>query len=202
MKTKTIHLFLLFMLATVSATWAQGYEIGDKIDDFDLQNVDNRNVSLNSYKGAKGFILVFTCNQCPYSVAYEDRIEALHKKYKPKGFPVVAVNPNTPASDRENLASMKKRHKKKGFTFAYLADQNQEIYAEFGATRTPHVYVLEKRPDGLYVAYIGAIDDNYRSANVAKKHYVQNAVEALLKGERPHVQQTKAIGCTIKKKRI
>ena len=176
-----------------------GYAIGDMATDFSLKNVDDKMVSLADYTDAKGFIVIFTCNHCPYSVAYEDRIIALDKKYKSKGYPVIAINPNDPAiTPDDSFEAMKTRSKEKKFTFPYLMDEGQTIYPQYGATKTPHVYVLEKTDGGNRVAYIGAIDDNSNEPELVTVRYVEDAVDALLKGEQPAVTETKAIGCGIK----
>ncbi|GAA4277697.1 thioredoxin family protein [Aquimarina mytili] len=176
-----------------------GYAIGDFATDFELRNVDDTMVSLSDYKDAKGFIVIFTCNHCPYSVAYEDRIIELDNMFKSKGYPVIAINPNNPkAYPDDSFENMKIRAKEKGFTFPYLFDDGQHIYPQYGATKTPHVYVLEKTQNGNVVKYIGAIDNNYKDASAANKKYVQDAVHALLKGEKVPVEITKAIGCSIK----
>ncbi|WP_440067543.1 thioredoxin family protein [Tenacibaculum discolor] len=204
MKTFKIILMLL-VVATISAftnDTSRGYKIGDEASDFALKNIDGKMVSLADYKEAKGFIVVFTCNMCPYSVANEDRLIALDKKYKQKGFPVIAINPNDPeVSKGDSFEAMKVRAKEKGFTFPYLFDEGQKVYPKYGATRTPHVYILNKNKDKLIVEYIGAIDDNTRDENNVKERFVENAVEALLKGEKPTKTDTRAIGCSIKDKR-
>jgi thiol-disulfide isomerase/thioredoxin len=156
-------------------------------------------VSLADYNDAKGFIVIFTCNHCPYSVAYEDRIIALDKKYKSKGYPVIAINPNNPEiSKGDDFASMQVRAKEKGFTFPYLMDEGQLIYPQYGATRTPHVFLLNKENNDLIVEYIGAIDNNFQDASAVTEPYVENAVDALLNNEKPSPNFTKAIGCSIK----
>ncbi|WP_271765174.1 thioredoxin family protein [Aquimarina algiphila] len=176
-----------------------GYSIGDIATDFKLKNIDNTDIALADYKDAKGFIVIFTCNHCPYSVAYEDRIIALDKNFKTKGYPVIAINPNNPkAYPDDSFDNMIIRAKDKGFTFPYLFDDGQKIYPQYGATKTPHVYVLEKTDKGNIVRYIGAIDNNYKDASSATEKYVEDAVNALLKGEKVPVEITKAIGCSIK----
>mgnify|MGYP000008776731 CR=1 FL=1 len=151
------------------------------------------------YDNAKGFLVIFTCNTCPYAVAYEDRIVALDKKYASKGYPVIAIMPNdTDVMPGDSMEAMKARAKAKGFTFPYLMDKGQQIYPQYGATKTPHVYILEKTRKGNEVKYIGAIDDNYKDASAVKTKYVENAVDALLKGKEIEVKETRAIGCTIK----
>ena len=176
-----------------------GYNIGDVATDFSLKNIDGSMVSLSDYKNAKGFLVIFTCNTCPYAVAYEDRIIALDAKYKPQGVPVIAINPNNPdVQPGDSFEAMKKRAAKKGFTFPYLLDEGQKIYPKYGATRTPHVFLLEKTDNGNIVRYIGAIDDNYQSAERVKEKYVENAVDAMLAGDEIEVTTTRAIGCSIK----
>ncbi|REH54843.1 AhpC/TSA family protein [Tenacibaculum gallaicum] len=196
---------MLLVVATISAFTndnSRGYKVGDEASDFALKNIDGKMVSLADYKEAKGFIVVFTCNMCPYSVANEDRLIALDKKYKKKGFPVVAINPNDPeVSKGDSYEAMKVRAKEKGFTFPYLFDEEQKVYPKYGATKTPHVYVLNKKNDKLIVEYIGAVDDSSRNEANVKERFVENAVDALLKGEKPTKTDTRAIGCTIKDKR-
>jgi peroxiredoxin len=205
-------LFYTLALLTVSATILafsykpdsterKGYDIGDEATDFKLKNVDGKMVSLADFKEAKGFIVVFTCNHCPYAKAYESRIIALDKKYKAKGYPVIAINPNDPeVNEDDSYEKMIVRAKEKGFTFPYLFDDGQEIYPQYGAKRTPHVFILNKEDGKNIVSYIGAIDDNFEDPSAVEKKYVENAVDALLKGEKPSPDKTKAIGCTIKSK--
>ncbi|TGD58901.1 thioredoxin family protein [Flavobacterium humi] len=202
MKTIKIAAFVILIGLMSAFTYEKpgsGYQVGDIATDFSLKNVNSKNVSLSDFKDAKGFIVVFTCNHCPYAKAYEDRIMALDKKYKNLGYPVIAINPNNPAVQSEDSFDlMQKRAKEKGFTFPYLFDEGQKIYPQYGATKTPHVYVLQKTKAGNQVKYIGAIDDNYSDESAVKTRYVENAVNALLKNEDVPVKMTKAIGCSIK----
>lgn len=201
---KTVKIFGALMLVAFLAAFNvkpadAGYKVGDIATDFSLKNVDNKKVSLKDLKDAKGYIVVFTCNHCPYAQAYEDRIIALDKKYKKLGYPVVAINPNNPEKQKDDsFAKMQERAKEKKFTFPYLLDEGQKIYPQYGATKTPHVYVLQKTAKGNVVKYIGAIDDNYEDAAAVKVKYVENAVDALVKGKEVSVKETKAIGCSIK----
>jgi len=176
-----------------------GYEVGDTATDFKLKNIDGKMVSLADYTSAKGFIVIFDCNMCPYSQAYNDRILALNQKYSGKGFPLIAINANTPEGSKgESLESMSKRAKKKGYTFPYLVDETQEIAKTYGATNTPHVFVLNRMGKELKVAYIGTIDDNPGDAKSVTKKYVEDAVDALLQGKQIPTVRTRAIGCGIK----
>lgn len=175
-----------------------GYGVGDTAADFKLKNVDGKMVSLADFKSAKGVIVIFDCNTCPYSKAYNERILALSKKY-PSTFPVVAINSNSPdLSPGDSFEEMVKYAKTKGYDFPYLFDETQEVAKAYGATNTPHVYVLKKEGGAFKVAYIGAIDNNTKDANAADKKYVEEAVDALLAGTAVPTEKTKAIGCTIK----
>jgi len=194
MKTILILISSLFIF-----THNHGYKVGDIATDFSLYNTNGEKVSLADYADAKGFIVIFTCNTCPYSVANEDRIIVFDKKYAAKGYPVIAINPNDPAAiSGEQLIDMKTRAAEKGFTFPYLQDKGQHIYPKYGATKTPHVFTLEKQEKGNVVQYIGAIDDSSRNPEKATQRYVEEAVDALLAGQLPKVTYTKAIGCSIK----
>ena len=203
---KTISvLAVVFLLSAFTAevtTGDKGYVVGDIATDFKLKNIDGKMVSLADYKDAKGYIVIFTCNTCPYAVMYEDRIIELDKKYASKGYPVIAIMPNdTDLKPGDNMEAMKARAASKGFTFPYLIDAEQEIYPQYGATKTPHVYLLEKTSAGNEVKYIGAIDDNYKDAAAVNTKYVENAVDALLEGKEVTETKTRAIGCSIKTKK-
>ncbi len=197
---KKVGVLFAFLIASWISVFSQaGYKVGDVATDFRLKDVSGSMVSLDDYKDAKGFIVIFTCNHCPYAIAYEDRIMELNNKYTPEGYPVIAINPNDPvAQPADSYEKMQERAKEKGFNFPYLFDEGQKVYPLYGATRTPHVYILEKTSKGNVVRYIGAIDDNYEDANAVKKNYVADAVDALLNGKTVAVNFTKAIGCTIK----
>ncbi len=195
-KSILISLFGFFLIAN---SYAQGYKVGDMAKDFSLKNVDGKMVSLSNYKDAKGFIVIFTCNHCPYAKLYEQRIINLHKKYAAEGYPVIAINPNDPEKQPDDsYENMIKRSKEKSYPFVYLFDDTQNTAKVFGATRTPHVYLLNKVQDKYQVAYIGAIDDNPQSAEDVETLYVENAISALKKGKKVAMSSTKAIGCTIK----
>ncbi|WP_276368247.1 thioredoxin family protein [Chryseolinea sp. H1M3-3] len=196
-KIKLLGLVGLILLLVSSKSMK--YEIGDAVGDFKLKNVDGKMVALSDYKSEKGVIVIFDCNTCPYSKAYNDRIIALDKKYSEQGFPVIAINANdAQISPGDSYDEMVSRAKKKNYTFPYLIDESQTVARAFGASNTPHVFVLQRIENTFKVAYIGTIDDNSRDASAAKKKYVEDAVEALLNGKPVSTPNTKAIGCTIK----
>ncbi|PJJ60597.1 thioredoxin family protein [Hymenobacter chitinivorans] len=193
---------LALVLLTGFVLGPAGYQVGDKVADFKLRNVDGKTVSLADNKAVKGYIVVFTCNTCPYAQAYESRIIALHQKYAPQGYPVVAINPNDAATvPGDSYAEMKARAASKKYPFPYLQDETQLVARTYGATRTPHLYVVTRQGSEFVVSYIGAIDDNSEDAKLVKTKYVEQAMTDLLAGKPAATNSTKAIGCTIKWKK-
>ncbi|MFO7754744.1 MAG: thioredoxin family protein [Bacteroidales bacterium] len=192
-------LSIVFAFILSTSLMSQGYEVGDYASDFNLRNTDGEYLSLEDYEEALGFIVIFTTNHCPYAVAWEDRIIELDLTYKEKGYPVIAINPNSAeAYPADSYEKMIERAGEKGFTFPYLHDEKQEVYKMYGATKTPHVYILQKKAGKYRIEYIGAIDNNYRDAEAADEHYVRDAVNSLLAGDSPDPSFTRAIGCGIK----
>ncbi len=167
--------------------------IGQQAPDFKgIIGADGKQHSLADYADARLVVVAFICNHCPVARAFEDRLIALQKDYKSKGVQLVAVNVNNIPADR--LDQMKKRAKEKGFNFPYLYDSTQKIGRDFGATVTPHVFVLDK---DRKVVYMGAIDDQMNAQKV-KQHYLRDALDALLDGKKPPKETTRQYGCSIK----
>lgn len=188
----------MFVLVAASPV-RLGYEVGDAVADFKLKNTNGKMVALSDYKDVKGVIVIFDCNTCPYSKAYNDRILALNKKYASKGFPVVLIQSNDPAkSPGDSYDEMVKHAESHGYDFPYLFDETQNVAKSFGATNTPHAFVLKKEGTTFKVSYIGAIDDNARDANAVTKRYVEDAADAVIGNKAAATTKTKAIGCTIK----
>jgi peroxiredoxin len=195
-------LLTLIVALFVFGAMAQGLSVGDKAPKFNLKNVDGTWVSLDDYNDNRGVILIFSCNHCPYVVAYEDRMIRLHNTFAERGFPVVAVNPNDPeVQPQDSYELMQQRAEEKEFPFPYLFDDGQKVYPKYGATRTPHVFLLKNTGDHFEVAYIGAIDDNYQDENEVEERFLENAIVAVMEGRKPEPAETKAIGCTIKAKK-
>ena len=199
---KNLPLLALFFALLLSSFMLRpatdGYKVGDKAADFKLKNTDGKMVSLADNKAAKGYIVVFTCNTCPYAKAYESRIVALNTKYAPLGYPVMAINPNDATTvPGDSYAAMQT----KKYAFPYLQDESQQVAKTYGATRTPHLYVLTRQDKNFVVSYIGAIDDNSEDPKLVKTKYVENAMTEIMAGKPASTNSTKAIGCTIKWKR-
>jgi len=196
---KLMWLVVVSFIGFAAVPIKNGYEVGDPVSDFKLKNFDGKMVSLADFKQAKGFIVIFDCNTCPVSRAYNTRIISLSKKYASQGFPVVLINPNSAeVVAEESYEAMSVHAKEHGYDFPYLYDESQEVVRKFNPTNTPHVFVLNKTSEGLRVAYIGAIDNNSRDGSKADKHYVEDAVNELLAGKKVTVTKTRAIGCGIK----
>lgn len=206
---KSICTTLLFCLALNSPALAADnpptLALGATAPDFDLPGVDGRNWTLKDFAASKALVVIFTCNHCPTAQYYEERIKRLTTDYKDKGVALVAISPNDPKSVRldelgwadlnDTLAEMKIRAKDAEFNFPYLYDgDTQEASRAYGAVATPHAFVFDAERK---LRYVGAIDDSERPAKVSK-HYLRDALDALLASQEPPVKQTKVVGCSVK----
>ena len=173
-----------------------------------IPGVDGKKHGLSEYKKAKLIVMAFTCNHCPVAMAYEDRLIAIQKEYKSKGVQVIAVCVNdAEAYPRDSLENMKKRAagkdlgrwrtNKEAFNFPYLRDDTQKIARDYAATVTPHIFVLDPKRK---LVYMGAVDDN-NNPKRAKERWLRDALDAVLKGEKPPKTATQQRGCTIKWKK-
>ncbi len=184
--------FAAAALPLANVVLAAGVKIGDAAPDFKgVIGIDDKEHGLSDFKEAKLVVLVFTCNHCPVATAYEDRLVALQKDYEARGVQVVAVNVNNVEADR--LDKMKERAKAKKFNFPYLYDSSQKMGHDYGATVTPHVFLLNGQRK---IAYMGAIDDKQKVEQV-KNPYLRTALDALLDGKTPPETATKQFGCGI-----
>ncbi len=156
-----------------------------------IVGTDDKPHSLADYKDAKAVVVVFTCNHCPVATAYQERLVALQKDYKDKGVQVVAISVNKGEAD--GLDAMKVRAVSAGFNFPYLYDPTQQVGRDYGATCTPHVFLLNK---DRKLAYMGAIDDEMHAEKV-QKHYLRAALDAVLEGKTPETPVTRQTGCAI-----
>jgi thiol-disulfide isomerase/thioredoxin len=173
--------------------------------DFDLPAVDGRNYSLKDFARAKVLVIIFTCNHCPTAQYYEERIKKLVTDYKDKGVTVIAISPNDPKSVRldelgytdlgDSFEEMKIRAKHRNYNFTYLYDGDTETTSKaYGPVATPHAFIFDGERK---LRYVGRIDDAERVQHV-KMHDTRNAIDALLEGKQPTVQQTKVVGCSVK----
>lgn len=195
---------LVALAAVVAAARVRGGEFNSALNLGDpapawsnLPGVDGKQHSLSDLKDKRVVVVVFTCNSCPIASDYEDRIIALAKTYAGPDQPtaVVAINVNTVEEDR--LPKMKERAESKGFPYPYLFDKTQKIARLYGAVFTPEFFVLDK---DRKVAYMGGFDDNDEPTKV-KRRFLEPAVQAVLKGEKPSPGETIARGCLIRYER-
>lgn len=178
-----------------------GIGIGDMAPAFNLKNIDGQMYSFENIKDAngespKGYIIVFTCNTCPYAKANESRLIQLQESYGPAGYPVVAIMPNNPErKPGDSFDAMKANADEKGFNFLYLIDEEQSVFPQYGATKTPEVFLLDEK---RIVRYHGAIDDSVRDEEGVETKFVENAIAAIQNGQDPSPTTTKSIGCGIR----
>ena len=200
---KKLSLFVSFMLFVTPALMAgDSLKPGDAAMDFSLRDISGKTFSLFQMKDTKGFIVVFTSITCPVASKYEQRIINLNDQFSSMGYPVIAINSNDEkVSPGDSYENMQRVVREKGYKFKYLRDEDQDVAKEYGATNTPHVYVLSWKEGKLMVEYVGAIDNNIDDPVRADKKYVEDAVNALLKGQEITVSSTKAVGCSIKWKK-
>lgn len=171
---------------------AKEAKVGDQGPDWKgLTGTDDKQHSLKDLEKDKAVVIVFTGNVCPVAQSYEDRLNKIATDYKDKGVSIVAINVNK--GDRDNLDAMKQRAEKKGFAFAYLKDPSQDSGREYGATCTPHAFLLDGHRK---IVYSGAIDDNMDESAV-KHHSLQDAIDAVLAGKEPPAGP-KQFGCGIR----
>lgn len=195
-------LTILLSYSPMTTTETPPLNIGDKAPAFNLKNVDGNMYSFDNIKDIngnqpEGYMIVFTCNTCPVSKSNEQRLNELHENYADKGYVLVAIQPNDPVrKPGDSFDAMVQNAKKKNFEFLYLIDEGQEVFPQYGATKTPEVFLLDK---DLTVRYHGAIDDSARDADGVEEKYLENAIKALQMGEEPTPSKTKAIGCGIKR---
>ncbi len=172
-------------------------KIGADAPAFELKNVDGNTVSLESLKdGASALAIVFSCNHCPYVLAWEDRLIQIARDYAGKGVRFALINANDPVKyPADSFPEMQSRARTKSYPFPYLFDETQEVARAYGAERTPEVFLFDA--SGRLV-YHGAPDDNYDDPSAVKKHYLREALDAVLADGTPPVAETPPVGCTIK----
>ncbi len=191
-------LVILLFLLNIFSVNAQKLTTEKAIKNFVLKATDNKIYSLESFKNAKGFIIVFTCNKCPMAKLYSDRLNKLHQKYKSKNVHLMAINSmDTVAYKEENFALMQKKVKTEKLNFHYLQDKSQKVAKQFSASHTPQSYVLWKDFFGKWIIkYEGSIDDSALEPTKAN-NYLETAIDELLDKKLVSSSYTKSVGCRI-----
>lgn len=179
---------------------SDGYKMGSKVDNFTLKNaVDNKEITLHNYLNKKAVVLIFTTNECPYSLLYEDRIMDLYNEFKDKDVKFILINPNSELEAEESVAAMVRRVNHKKYIFPYAADPDQKVANMFGAHKTPEAFVLESKNGSFILRYRGAIDDNPQTAEKVTVHYLKDAIASVTCNNTVKVTNTKPTGCMLKK---
>lgn len=170
-------------------------EIGKTAPEFSLPGTDGKTYNYKDIAGEKGTLVIFTCNHCPYAVAYQKRIIDLTAKYKPQGIGVVAISSNdAKAYPDDSFAKMKERADSMKYNFPYLYDESQAVALQYGPKVTPHIFLFDAK--GTLV-YRGRIDDSAKE-NEVKKRELTDALDALIAGRGIPTATTTAFGCSIK----
>ena len=170
------------------------------IKNFTLKSVDNKKVSLNDYKDAKGFVVVFICNKCPMAKLYSERLNKINEKYKTQKVYLLAINSmDTLAYAEESFKLMQKKATKDKFNFPYLQDKKQVVAKQFNATHTPQAFIIWKNKESnkFLIKYQGAIDDNATEPENAGNHYLTSAIDDLLQNKPVAKPKTDSFGCRI-----
>jgi peroxiredoxin len=197
MMTRIAILIMLVLVSINAAFIIYTYKLEDEIKDIHLPNVEGEMVSLEDYTAVKGFLIIFTSNECLYSKLYEERIIALHNKYG-KDYPVVAINSiKKGSSASESFESMQKRAKDKNYQFQYLYDESQHVARIFGANKVPQVYLIQRQHEKNVIKYVGSIDDSPMNGSDVKTKYIDAAIQALNKGKEVKRKETRVVGCSI-----
>jgi len=185
------YLLLLILAISISAK-------AQTINDFQLLSTTGTNFKLSDNANAKGYIVVFTSNNCPFAKLYPERLKALNKKYEPLGIPLICIrSTDTTVMDEDVYEKMIELTQREQFNFPYLADSDQEVAKQFHADKTPHAFVIWKEKETWTIKYSGAIDDNGAEEKKVKHRYVAEAADALLAGKEVTIKKTASVGCAI-----
>lgn len=170
--------------------------IGDKIINFSLPGTDEKHYSPEDFKDKAAVAVIFTCNHCPYVLAWEDRMINIGNEFKDRNVVFLLICSNDAEKyPADSFEKMKERTELKNYPFPYLHDESQKVASEFGAQRTPEIFLFDSEQK---LVYHGAIDDNYEKPDSVQNHYLKNAIKNILSGEPVTVSETPPIGCTIK----
>ena len=199
---KTTALFLICLLSirfSHKTEISPELKIGSAIPKADLEMLDvsNKSISLDKAKKNKGLLVIFSCNTCPYVKLSEKRIKDLTDFALKNEIGTVIVNSNeSQREEDDSFDEMVNYYKAQNLTCYYALDKKSELADAFGASRTPQCFLFNHES---VLVYKGAIDDNVKDINAVKQHYLKKALEAVSNKKNPEVQETKSIGCTIKR---
>ncbi len=170
---------------------------GDPVPDFTLPDTSGADVPLRS-NGAAATVVVFTCNHCPYALAWHGRINAVAREYAERGVRTLQICPNDAERyPRDAPDAMRARVEAGEFAGPYLHDGSQEVARAWGARVTPDVFVVDA---GGRLAYRGAPDADHGDESLAAA-WLRAALDAVLAGEPMAEPLTEPVGCSVKWRR-
>lgn len=193
---KIILLLITFAAFSINMLQAQTRTAGN----FSLPDaLSGQQVSLADFANRKAVVVLFTSNFCPYSKLYEERFSSLVKAYAGQDVAFIMINPNDPAESKDDsMEAMKAKAQSWGLNIPYLADKDQRVASQFGASKTPEVFVLSNNPNRFTVAYSGALDDNPQVAQDVSRYYLKQALDAVLNGKIVNTPYKRPVGCMVK----
>jgi len=170
--------------------------LGSPMIDFSLPDPFGKLHSTSDYNDRKILVIIFMCNHCPYIQAVQKRLIALQKSFDPQEVQLIGINSNdfTHYPD-DSPEAMKKTIADWGINFPYLIDEEQEVAKEYQAQCTPDIYVFDQERK---LSYHGRIDDNWKEPSSVTKEELKEAIQALLRNEKPTSDQKSSMGCSIK----
>ena len=184
------------MFESAFAALTPGSDLPSSAAEVKMRSVDGRLFNLEELRGAKGTLVVFSCNHCPWAKAWEERIVQAGNAALQRGIGVAMINANDPSAYPEDrFEVMIERAKSRGMQFPYLVDETSDVARAFGAGHTPEIFLFDAAGK---LVYTGAFDDNADDPGAVKQRYAQDAIDALLAGKPVPVPVTKGIGCSIK----
>ena len=203
MKNKILFFFIPLIISAISISFINKAELDElpinsslpKID-YLMKDVSGKQISLNELKTNKGLLVIFSCNTCPYVIKSQDRIKTITDFCLSNGIGCAIINSNeAQRNEEDSFEEMIKYYTNQKLKCAYLIDEKSQLADAFGAAKTPHCFLFNSKT----LIYKGAIDDNIKDPSAVKAFYLKDALTSLLKNERPQMQETKSIGCSIKR---
>lgn len=199
MKKLQVAIGFMLLAALMAFTIGDGLNIGDKLPkaEVKMKDVNGKMVSIKDAMGAKGVLVMFSCNTCPYVIKNQERTVAINDYAKKMDIGVIVLNSNEAQRNSEDsYVAMQSYAKDQQYKWSYVIDENHQVADAFGANRTPEVFLFDKNQK---LVYHGAIDDNPTDGSAVKRHHLKEAINELVAGKEVTVKETRSVGCTIKR---
>lgn len=180
--------------------YSSASQLGSKAHPFSLPGVDGKTYTLGDFKNAKGLLIIFMCNHCPYVIAVHERLSRIAREYADRGIAMIGINSNDPNyKDADSFENMKKTAAEWALPFPYVFDETQKVAHAYDAVCTPDPYLYENVGGEFLLRYRGRIDDSWKDEASVKDRSLEFAVELMLVGKTiPEEKQIPSMGCSIK----